>query len=199
MLSHYKAVVWETGDDIILRAPGQVRRHHGQGRAGHRTVRPRLPQRGRQAAGHRQVRPVRPGGQRRRTSTTRSQPPECTTPKAYPCLPLLNDFLQYWLGAYTYVDGGGTGTDGEPVPARRATRTRSPASPATLNGAGSADNQDHTASFLTTSSFLPPAQFPQFASVAPGGLGPAGAAPFDPHTGDWYVYSGQADESATSG
>ena len=24
VLSHYKAVLWETGDDVILRAPGQV-------------------------------------------------------------------------------------------------------------------------------------------------------------------------------
>ena len=24
VLSHYRAVVWETGDDVILRAPGQV-------------------------------------------------------------------------------------------------------------------------------------------------------------------------------
>ena len=49
-------------------------------------------------------------------------PPECTTPDTYPCLPVLNDFLQYWLGAYTYVDDGGTDADGEPVPARRDRR-----------------------------------------------------------------------------
>ena len=43
-------------------------------------------------------------------------PPECTTPAEHPCLPLLNDFQQYWLGAYTYVDGGGTDADGNPYP-----------------------------------------------------------------------------------
>ena len=37
----------------------------------------------------------------------------------------------------------------------------------TFNGGDSADNQDHTASLLATSSFLPPAEFPQFASSAP--------------------------------
>ena len=26
---------------------------------------------------------------------------ECTTPQQYPCLPLLNDFEQYWMGAYS--------------------------------------------------------------------------------------------------
>ena len=37
-------------------------------------------------------------------------------PATYPCLPLLNDFQQYWLGAYSYVDNGGTDADGEPFP-----------------------------------------------------------------------------------
>ena len=44
------------------------------------------------------------------------QPPECTTPEAYPCLPVLNDFQQYWLGAYVNVSDGGTDADGEPFP-----------------------------------------------------------------------------------
>ena len=63
-----------------------------------------------------------------------------------------------------------------------------------LNAAGSAENQDHTGLLLTTSSFLAPDQFPLFASDAvvefeiPGG-------PFDPHAGEWYVYSQQADET----
>ena len=47
---------------------------------------------------------------------------------------------------------------------------------------------------LTTSSFLPRDEFPQFASEAPLGWDIPGG-PFDPHTGDWYVYSQQADVS----
>ena len=43
-------------------------------------------------------------------------PPQCTTVDTYPCLPLANDFQQYWLGAYTYVDDGGTSTEGDPFP-----------------------------------------------------------------------------------
>ena len=43
-------------------------------------------------------------------------PPECTTPDTYPCLPLFNDFQQYWLGAYNYVSDGGTGADGARSP-----------------------------------------------------------------------------------
>ena len=65
----------------------------------------------------------------------------------------------------------------------------------TLNAPGSAGNQDHTASFLTTSSFLPPAQFPQFAGAAGVDWVRPGGAPFDPHTGDWYLYSGRSDVS----
>ena len=39
------------------------------------------------------------------------------TPNVYPvCLPVLNDFQQYWLGAYTYIDGGGTAADGSTYP-----------------------------------------------------------------------------------
>ena len=69
--------------------------------------------------------------------------------------------------------------------------TRSPAGTPALGA-----SQDHTASFLPTSSFLPPAQFPWFGpSSAPVDWVRPGAAPFEPHTGDWHVFSGQADES----
>ena len=63
VLSHYKAVLWETGDDIILRAPGQVGGTTMKAALDIELVGPRLPQRGRQGAGQRQVRAVRPGSQ----------------------------------------------------------------------------------------------------------------------------------------
>ena len=37
-LSHYDAIVWESGEDIITRAPGQVGRHRGQADARHRAL-----------------------------------------------------------------------------------------------------------------------------------------------------------------
>ena len=52
--------------------------------------------------------------------------------------------------------------------------------------------KDHTGLLLTTSSFLPPDQFPQFASAAPLDWDIPGG-PFDPHAGEWYVYSQRAD------
>ena len=157
--------MWETGDDIIPRAPASPAARRPRPRSTSScSVRDYLNEGGKLLL----TRASTPRSRRRqrRTTTTRSQPPECTTPATYPCLPLLNDFLQYWLGAYVYVDDGGTDADGRAVPAGRHRRTRSTASPATLNGRARRENQDHTAlSFLTTSSFLPPDEFPQFASA----------------------------------
>ena len=65
VLSHYDAVVWETGDDVIPRAqgqvPGTVTRRAARGRA----QRARLPQRGRQAPRRGQVRALRAGASAR--------------------------------------------------------------------------------------------------------------------------------------
>ena len=193
VLSHYEAVLWETGDDIILRAPGQVAGHHDEGRAGHRAVGPRLPQRGRQgcwsAASTRCFAQSANGAYFYNPNAPAE--PECTDPDDPVCLPVLNDFLQYWLGAYTYIDGGGTDADGNAYPLAGI------ADPFTgWDGRTLDENQDHTASFLPTSSFLPPAEFPWFGpSSAPVDWGRPGAAPFEPHTGDWHLFSGQADVS----
>jgi hypothetical protein len=116
--------------------------------------------------------------------------PECTDPEDLVCLPLFNDFLQYWLGAYTYIDGGGTAPDGSAYPLKGI------AEPYTGWDATLDDSQDHTASFLPTSNFLPPAEFPWFGpSSAPVDWVRPGAAPFEPHSGAWHVFSGQADVS----
>jgi hypothetical protein len=62
-----------------------------------------------------------------------------------------------------------------------------------LNGAGSADNQANLYSFLTTSSILPPAEYPQFKSEQ--AIKVNGPPAFDPPTGSQYLYSQQADSS----
>ncbi|HEY0699767.1 MAG TPA: zinc carboxypeptidase, partial [Micromonospora sp.] len=192
VLSHYRTVVWETGDDVIMRSPGQV--PGTTARAALETelaVRDYLNEGGKllvsgkyalyaQAADGSYF--YRPDG-----------PQECTDADDPACLPILNDFQQYYLGAHTYVSDGGTGDDA-PHPLRGAAGGFDGFA-GTLNAPGSAGNQDHTASFLTTSSFLPPAQFPQFASSAAVDWARPGGAPFDPRTGAWYVYSGQADAS----
>ena len=116
VLSHYNAVVWETGDDIILRAPGQVPGTAAKAALDiELAVRDYLNEGGKLLVGGKYallrpgrqrvvlLQPVRAAGVHRRRTT-------------YPCLPLLNDFQQYWLGAYTYVDDGGTAETATPFP-----------------------------------------------------------------------------------
>jgi hypothetical protein len=192
VLSHYDAVVWETGDDVIPRAVGQA--GGTASRSALETelaVRDYLNEGGKLLFGGRYA-----GFAQAANGSYRYQPNgpgECADPADPTCLPLLNDFQQYWLGAYTNVSDGGTGESG-PYPLAGSSG-RFTGFAGALNAAGSAGNQDHTASFLTTSSFLPKATFPQFASAAPVEWQRPGAAPFDPYDGDWYLWSGQADTS----
>lgn len=193
VLSHYKAVVWETGDDVILRAPGQVPGTTAKSALEiELSVRDYLNEGGKLLLGGQFAlfAQAADGGY----FYNPFMPPECTTPGAYPCLPVLNDFLQYWLGAYTYVSDGGTNPGGDIYPLT-GNAGQFDGFTGTPNAPGSAENQGHSASFLSTSSFLPPAQFPQFGGSATVDWLRPGGAPFDPHTGDWYVYSGRTDVS----
>jgi hypothetical protein len=104
----------------------------------------------------------------------------------------VNDVLEYWFGASLVNEDAGTTDTG----LYDVNGVDDPLDGSILkfNGGDSADNQDHSASFITTSGLLPVADYPQFASRAvakydrPGG-------PFDPKTGDFYVYSQIADIS----
>jgi hypothetical protein len=176
VLSHYRAVVWETGDDIVPRNPGQG--DDTTTRAASETetaVRDYLNEGGKllyagQYAGHAgndvYYRPDGPG--------------ECEDAFEDPsCQMLSDDFRQYWLGAGTYVDNGGT----------RAVEGRSDG----LAGfAASTGAQQHTASFLSTSDTHPPAQFPQFTSSVPLTWHRDVPGPYDPADGDWYLFGGPA-------
>ena len=193
VLSHYRAVLWETGDDVIPRAPGQVPGTTTRGNLETElAVRDYLNEGGKLLL----------GGQNALVAQADNgsyvyqpdAPPECTDADDAACLPVLNDFQQYYLGAYTYVDDGGTAPDGSFYPLAGSAGELTGWSGG-LNEAGSADNQGHSASFLPASSFLPPAQFPQFTSEIAADWVRPGAAPFDPYTGSWYVYSGRSNES----
>lgn len=193
VLSHYQAVVWETGDDIIPRATGQ-----GGGTATRATLDTELAVRDYLNEGGKllfagKYAGFAPGANGPYVYQPDPAKPECPVSTDATCLPLLNDFQQYWLGAYTYVDAGGSGEDGPYPLVGNAGKFDGFA--AQLNAAGSAGNQDHTAAFLSTSSFLPEAEFPQFSSAAPVDWDTPGAAPYDPYEGDWYLWSGQADVS----
>ncbi|TDO45023.1 immune inhibitor A peptidase M6 [Kribbella sp. VKM Ac-2527] len=194
VLSHYRAVVWEHGDDIVTRELGQP-----GGTAAELALDLELTVRDYLNEGGKLLYTGKYAGFASGADGVYFYNPfeeeqgECTV-RAYPCLPLLNDFQQYWLGAYNYVDDSGTDADGNPF-AVSGVDGAFTGFAGTFNGADSANNQDHTAAFLLTSSFLPPAEFPQFASSAAFKWQRPGAAPFEPFTGDWYLYSQRADVS----
>ena len=107
------------------------------------------------------------------------------------CVVTSNDFQQYWLGAYLPITLSGD-------PDEIATFTLNENQPLgtaafTLNGADSKQNQDNLYSFLTTSSLLPAATYPQFASQPV--IKRDGPAAFDPKTGTQYMYTGAASSS----
>ncbi|MEV0593926.1 M14 family metallopeptidase [Nonomuraea cavernae] len=188
VLSHYKAVVWETGDDIIPRSVGQV--PGTTSKAGVDTelaVRDYLNEGGKLL--HAGKYPSFAANNNGAYYYQPDQPaqPECATPNDPPCIPVFNDFQQYYLGAYVFFDDAGTDHDtGRPF-ALKGVGGRFDGFNATLE-------PSHTNSFVATSAILPADRFPLFASSAPiKWVRPGG--PFDPHTGSWDVYSGIADVS----
>ncbi|MFE9692423.1 M14 family zinc carboxypeptidase [Micromonospora sp. NPDC005806] len=200
VLSHYDAVIWYTGNDIITREPGW-----GAGNASRLAmeellqVRDYLNEGGRvlytgKYAGHQYA----PGH-----GTQRYDPFEnkmCSDPAILRrCRALggsgdgLNDVIEYWFGA------GAINEDAGANPAGGLYDVAGIDTPFNgldwgFNGPGSAANQDHSASFLTTSGLLPVADFPQFRSW-PAARYDRPGGPFDPHTGDNYVYSQISDVS----
>ncbi|WP_283137405.1 M14 family metallopeptidase [Rhizohabitans arisaemae] len=194
VLSHYKAVVWETGDDIIPRETTQV--GGTVARLGidiELAVRDYLNEGGKlvHSGKYASFAQAADGGYYFQPDTAQ---PECAVPSDPPCLPVLNDFQQYYLGAYVNVSDGGTdGNTGTPFPLKGAANGFAGFN-GSLNGGDSANNQDHTASLVSTSAILPPDRFPQFATGAAVQWDRPGA-PFSPHTGSWFVPSGLADIS----
>ena len=195
VLSHYDAVVWETGDDVIPRENGQPPGTTAELALDlELSVRDYVNEGGKLLLAGKNALFAQGADGSYWYNPFEEQQGECTTPEDYPCLPLLNDFMQYWLGAYTYVSGSGQDENAQPF-AVDGIEGAFDGFTGEFNGGTSADNQDHTAAFLLTSSFLPLGEFPQFASSAPLKWQRPGAAPFEPFTGDWYVYSQRGDVS----
>lgn len=215
VLSHYDAVVWETGDDYVTRRPGQMPAT-GAARAALETqlaVRDFLNEggkliysgknAGRQFAEGFEFRNFGfpepdegPGGEYCNKNGTDADPstPDVLDPwpeTADGCILLNNDFLQYYLGAYLYVSGGNaTGEDGKPLPVE-GFGAEFPFGP------DGADNQDHTATLAVTSSILDPEQFPLFAdSERLGAWKRSGPGPFSPFTGSQYMSAAAAEDQA---
>jgi zinc carboxypeptidase/immune inhibitor InhA-like protein len=196
VLAHYKAVVWYTGDDQLVRevgAPGQtgtskladdeiinVRSYINEGGkllyTGEHAATPQL-----------LAYQYNPAG----------QPPFCkasgtSAGTVTNCPTLSNDFLQYYLGAYVHLNAA---TSKEQASGLALNLAGGPLGTAqfTLNGGDSADNQEHTYSVVTTSSILPESTYPQFASDEAVHIGQP--PPFDPPDGQFYAVAKSNDES----
>ena len=190
VLGHYDAVVWYTGDDVITRDPGMV-----AGTASRLANDELLAMRQYLDEGGRLLFTGKYAGlQYAQGYEFDLEHGGACDPNtaADGCEDLLDDFLQYYLGAYLYNDDAGTTAKGTLYD---VLGVNDPFSGLSWSfGGPSANNQDHSASFIATSGILPKQQYPQFDSwpsakyVRPGG-------PFDPHTGSYYAYSQIADVS----
>ena len=190
VLSHYQAVIWYTGDDLVMREPGAPGQS-GASRAANDmilSVRDFVNEGGKllHTGQHAEVMASTPY-----TFNVQGQPPYCPpggTATANNCIPLSNDFLQYWLGAYTHIT-----TPNDPA-ATELALTGAPYGTTTfgLNGAGSAANQLDVATTLVTSSVLPEETYPQFASERSVEIVDAPPA-FDPTSGSMYAVATSED------
>ena len=207
VLSHYDAVVWYTGDDFVTR-----RADRGPGNADRLALDEMLEFRaymneggkvllaGDQAElqytgnlvgfqaydpkGEIACNPLPPGNDPRRC---------LLLPGSAIGGDLINDVLQYYFGGYIAVAEDGLKDDGSAFDVLGIDEPFN-AMDWALNGADSADNQDVTSSFIATSGLLPPDRFEQFESW-PSSRWDKPGGPFEPHTGDQYVYSQIGDAS----
>ena len=206
VLSHYDAVVWETGDDLVTRTAGRA-----GGNADLLALDQILQFRSYMNEGGKVMLAGDSAGQQY-TNNVGNQlydpkgevacapAPADIDPRR--CLPLWGSFqggdqthdtLQYYLGGYLAVADDGLDENGA---AFDATGVDDPFAGLSwgLDAPDLTANALRRSSFLATSGILPPDEYKQFESwpaaryVKPGG-------PFDPHTGDSYVYSQIADVS----
>src|SRR5262245_2443823 len=206
VLSHYDAVVWETGNDLVTRTAGRA-----GGNIDLLAIDELLQFRSYMNEGGKVLFAGDSAGQQYTTAAVGNQlydpkgeiacnpAPPGTDPRR--CLPsfgsfgggdTMNDVVQYWLGGYVAVpnDGhvGGVAFDSTGVddPFRDLAWG--------LDDPIFGGNNFRRSSFLATSGVLPVDQFKQFDSWAAARYAKPGG-PFDPHTGTQYVYSQIADVS----
>ena len=200
VLSHYDAVIWYTGNDNVTRASAQP---GVAGEEAHDTtmaVRDFVNEGGTVALSG-----VHAGRQYDLVEYPQDGLPLSTcdgslfTTDGGVCAPLSNDFLQYYLGSYIRADGGGLNPEGGvfDVVGIAEPFLTPPATYSLNDPAQSAGNQEGggigTGTHLVTSSILPADEYPQFASEEAADWATTGA-PFDPHTGAWYMTSQNIDQ-----
>jgi hypothetical protein len=207
VLSHYDAVVWYTGDDVVTRELGW-----GPGNASRLAMQELLEVRDFVNDGGRVLYTGQRAGQQYTPGlgTQLYDPFENRQCRADPaiearCLALSGsgnsqgDPIEYWFGAaITSVDGGLDPDTGDPFD---VAGIDDPLAGLTwgFNGADSAQNQASDSSFIATGDFLqvtdPADSFPQFESWPAAEYLSGLAGPFDPHTGQSFMWSERADEA----
>ena len=201
VLKHYKAVVWYTGDDQLVREPGQpggtgtakllddevIATRDFMNEGGKLLVTGKFALYGAwnqylyNPLGPTPPKPFCASNFQTGQGALADDPPGQNSN----CVIVSNDFNQYWLGAYLPISLS-TDTQMLETPLLGSTQFG-------LNGTDSAANQNNLYSLLTTSSILPADQYPQFKSEQ--AIKVNGPPAFDPPTGSQYVYSQQANSS----
>ncbi len=202
VLSHYDAVISETGNDLVTRIAGR-----GGGNADRLALDELLEFRSYMNEGGKVLLAGDSAGQQYtmaqlydpKGEIACSPLPAGTDPRR--CLPLFgsffggdatNDVLQYYLGGYVavandgHVDGAAFDSVGVDDPFTGLAWG--------LDDPVFAGNTIRRSSFLATSGILPTDQYKQFESWPAARYDKPGG-PFDPHTGEQYVYSQIADVS----
>ncbi|HET8951703.1 MAG TPA: M14 family zinc carboxypeptidase [Solirubrobacteraceae bacterium] len=208
VLSHYKGVIWYTGDDAVTRE-GDGR---GPGNADRLALDEMLEMRAYMDEGGRVAYTGRSSGMQFTGAGVGTQfydPKDeavcringANNPALDPrrCLvlrgstqggDLINDVLQYWFGGMIQIAGDGQngttpfGLNGIGNPFAGLSWSLTAPQPAVTS----------TSSYVTTSGILAEDEYPQFASSASARWAKPGG-PFDPHEGSKYVYSQLADAS----
>jgi hypothetical protein len=204
VLSHYDAVIWYTGDDAITREPGWTGGNASRLAMDEMLqIRDYLNEGGRvlytgKYAGHQYT--LGHGTQLYDPTAANEQCSTVIVTQPLRCIPLagtgdsVNDVLEYWLGASILIEDSGFNADTDNLFDVLGTDRPFTGLNWGFNGTDSAQNQDHSASFITTSGLLDPATYPQFRSWVSAKYDRPGG-PFAPHTGDAYAYSQIGDVS----
>ncbi|MGH3860104.1 M14 family zinc carboxypeptidase [Actinokineospora sp.] len=207
VLSHYDAVVWYTGDDVVTREPGW-----GPGNASRLAMQELLEVRDFVNDGGRVLYTgQRAGQQYTQALGTQLYDPfenrQCSSDPAVRarCLALSGsgnsqgDPIEYFFGAAITTPGGGSDPNtGDPF-AINGIDDPLAGLTMTINGADSAQNQASNSSFITTGDFLevtdPQGSFPHLESWPAAEYLSGLAGPFDPHSGTQFMWSDRADEA----
>jgi hypothetical protein len=206
VLSHYKAVIWETGEDIYVREPNQpngtgtsklfddeilnVRDYLNNG--GKALVAGKFALQG--AWDQLLYNPLqgRPNAPWCKSNVVSPDGNDVPPGQNFNCVAVSNDFQQYWLGTYLTIGAAADPDQAAALPFQEAGGEFGSLEFG-VNGEDSAQNQDNVYSFLTTSSVLPKQDYPQFSSDQ--AIKFDRPPSFDPPTGTHYAFSQTADQS----